>query len=171
MSRKYLNERWCIRCNRRGPTPYLKKHWEKLVDPKNKKSSIVDIGCGNGRNSEFFKEMGFKDITSFDMVDDYGIKLTLGSEGFPLPNQSVDAVIANYIFMFLSPKERRQVTKEIKRVAKPGCMIMVELYPAKDSFAKDQETSDKLLSTLIESLGSDTILKSKDRFVACYSPK
>jgi len=168
MTRKYLNDRWCVRCNRLGPTPYLKTHWKKLV-PEDKDSCIVDIGCGNGRNATFLKGQGYKNVKAFDMANDYGVKLVLGAEPFPIPDKSADVILANYVFMFLDKKERSQAIREIKRVAKPGCTIMVELYPAKDSHAKSEAATAKLQKQLLKALGWDALRFSKNRFIAKHS--
>jgi len=174
MTRKYMNDRWCVRCSRLGPTPYLRNHWQKLL-PRNGagehivSARIMDIGCGNGRNVEFMRRQGYTNTVAFDMANDYGYKITLGRERFPLLDDSVSVVLANYVFMFLDPKERKQVIKEIKRLADPGytgCRIMVELYPAKDSFAKTDAQCTALQKELFEQLGWYKVLYSKHRFIA-----
>ena len=128
---------------------------------------IVDIGCGNGRNSKFLKEMGYSNVVAFDMADDYGYKMVLGEERFPLLSESADVILANYVLMFLDKKERRNVISEINRIAKPGCNIMMELYPAKDSYAKSKDKMLELQYEIFEMLGDwRKILYSQGRFIA-----
>jgi len=78
MSRKYLNDRWCIRCGRKTPTPYL----AKVLKLFSKKGMVLDIGCGNGRNSVFMTDQGYN-VKSIDMANDFGNKIILGKDTLP----------------------------------------------------------------------------------------
>jgi SAM-dependent methyltransferase len=126
MSRKYLNNRWCVRCGKKTPTPYIKDNFKLLPQ----KGVVLDIGCGNGRNSKFFKDKGYN-VISVDMVNDYGHSCVLGKD--KIPNYKYDIILANYIFMFLNKKERNNVFKQINNLANDNCYLVIECYPAKDS--------------------------------------
>lgn len=171
MSRKYLNDKYCVRCGRKTPTPYLRDNINNLhpVDiytgPK-KKWQVVDIGCGNGRNSEFMKSYGFENVISLDMVNDYGIQMILGKDKMPVEDKSTDVVLCNYLMMFLNKNERKQVISEIKRIAKPFCKIMLELYPAKDSEVSNKEEMLNLQKEIFNMLGWTKVRYSQGRFIA-----
>jgi len=162
MSRKYLNDKYCVRCGRKDPTPYLRDNYKHLLT---KKSNVCDIGCGNGRNSNFIKSLGHT-VNSFDMVNDYGQKLILGRDKFPLERNSVDAILCNYLMMFLNQEERDQVVSEINRVARIGCRIMLELYAAKDSEAQTKEEILKMQKDIFDKLGWEKVKYSQERFIA-----
>ena len=132
MTRKYLNDRWCVRCGRTGPTPYLKK----VVKLLPKSGRVLDIGCGNGRNSHYMKSLGY-DVVSVDMANDFGERIILGHD--PLPDGPFDVILSNYVLMFLSKIERSQVNREVEKVAGVGCIMVVEMYPAKDAHEYDFE--------------------------------
>lgn len=170
MTRKYLNERYCVRCNRNTATPYLRKHWKRLTsDVTNAKT--VDLGCGNGRNSNFLLEQGARWVMGVDMAaDQRNNSLILGESPLPVGSNTIDVFLANYIFMFLSPKERLQLIKEIKRTAKKDATLMCELYPAKDSEAKTEEEMISLQNELFSQLNWEKVLFSKGRFIAKNSP-
>jgi SAM-dependent methyltransferase len=167
MSRKYMNDRWCVRCGKEDATPYLKKHYEKLFETCNPSlANVLDIGCGNGRNSEFMKSLGVKNIVSLDMAGDYGSKCVLDGSPLPLFKNTVDIILANYCLMFLKNKERQKVLKDIKKAAKKHSFIMVELYPAKDSYCKNPKEMEKMQKEIFDQLSWKKILYSKGKFIA-----
>ena len=182
MSRKYLNDKYCVRCNRTTPCPYLKSNYDKIMSEAveayscGKYSSIecgypieqvsvLDVGCGNGRNSKFMKKKGHT-VTSLDMVNDYGTKCILGKGKMPVKSKSMDIILCNYLLMFLDDKERDNVIKEFQRVARKHCIIMLELYPAKDSYAKDENAMLKMQKDIFDKLGWNKIKYSQGRFIA-----
>ena len=165
MSRKYLNDKYCVRCGRHNETPYLRKN-VKLLDNDGRAFPlhVTDIGCGNGRNSEFMRKRNHY-VYSYDMVDDYGDELTLGKDEIPLHDKSMDIVLCNYSLMFLNKKERKQVIREIKRIAADGCFTMVELYDAKDSFAKNKEEMLEMQKEIFDAFDWEKIRYSQGRFI------
>jgi SAM-dependent methyltransferase len=154
MSRKYLNDRWCVRCGKKTATPYLRKNTKLL--PKTGK--VLDIGCGNGRNTKYMKDLGYN-VDSVDMAGDFGIKTVLGQD--PLPNKKYDVLLANYILMFLNDKERSKVMSEMNSRSKKGSIIVIEMYPAKDSHDYDFDS----MVNYFYNKGWTKLRKSKERCV------
>ena len=152
MSRKYLNDRWCVRCNKCAPTPYLVSHFAQLMGGVAYDDFIVDMGCGNGRNSKYLLEQNYIRTMAFDMAGDYGLPMILGRDKFPVRDHSIKVILANYVLMFLNQKERAQVRREILRMAAPGCRLMVELYPAKDSCFQSSEGLEIMKNRMMASL-------------------
>lgn len=156
MSRRYLLDRWCVRCSKKDMTPYLRDLIRRKIlrvpEPKNGGEGqeclyAIDIGCGNGRNSEALTDLNF-DCTMCDMAGDIGQALVLGRD--PLPgDEPYDLVLANYVLMFLNATERKQVYKEIQRVSGMGTQFVVELYAAKDCEFKDKPAIKKLQAEII----------------------
>jgi len=175
MTRQHMNDKWCVRCNRKDPTPYLKKNVHLFVEDRCNETCrfgdwqglhVLDIGCGNGRNMDAMKRIGFRHIVGFDMAGDVGHAFTLGQKPLPIFENTVDIVLANYVFMFLSSDERKQLISDIQKAACPDCTIMVELYPAKDSEAPTESTMVKLQKEVFDQLGWSKIRYSKGRFIA-----
>jgi len=166
MSRKYLNDKYCVRCGRKEACPYLRDNYKLLVEGNEERSlHVIDIGCGNGRNSEFMKKKGHI-VMSLDMVNDYGVKTILGKDTLPVEKASIDIVLCNYLMMFLNQRERSQLIREISRVAAPDCKIILELYPAKDSYAKTEEDMVKMQEKIFKKFGWEKIRYRKSKFIA-----
>lgn len=166
MSKQKLNDKHCVRCNREEPTPYLRKYWELMNPDGSLDLNIIDLGCGNGRNSNYLRwSKGCRAVYPVDMVGDYGLKITLGRERLPFADSSVDIILANYLLMFLNQQERTQVIREIKRITKPGGWVMVELYPAKDSHAPTGRKMLKIQHDMFKQLGWTKLRYSKSRFI------
>lgn len=128
MSRKYMNNRWCVRCGKDVPTPYLRKNLKLLPTS----GRVLDIGCGNGRNSKYMIGLGYQ-VDAIDMFPpDFGKKIILGQE--PLPHEMYDIILANYILMFLNDTERENVMWNILANSRKGSTLIIEMYPAKDGY-------------------------------------
>ena len=166
MSRELLNNKYCVRCGKKDPTPYLKKYSYMFQEGDGWESrKVVDIGCGNGRNSEYMKKLGFTDVTPVDMKPDYGVAITLGKDPLPAEDKKANIILANYVFMFLNKKELNQVLDQIKRIAADDCILMFELYAAKDSSCKDMDALVKYRDHVAKRLGWDKIRYAKEHCI------
>jgi len=170
MSRKYVNDKWCACCTKTYATPYLVKKLDVISPSKDSREAqiVVDIGCGNGRNSAYMKEQGFEHIYSYDMVGDTGEEFVLGHDSFPLPMSAADIVLANYIFMFLDVWENMKIMQEVDRIVKPDGYFMVELYGAEDSFYSTEEKIADLQKEIIdfmEKRGWEKVHSIKEKFI------
>lgn len=157
-----MNDRWCVRCGKDTPTPFLVKCFRKMGSRLDG-MSVADIGCGNGRNSRYAKSLGAETV-AFDMCGDYGTPLILGKDKFPVKDGSFDIVLANYIFMFLDKKEIEFVLKELSRIIRPDASLIWELYPAKDSFYPDAKSIMELNNSIRDRFsGMRTVYFTKDK--------
>ena len=158
MSRKYMNDKWRVRCGKKDPTPFLREMFNKYTDKFLSSTTVVDIGCGNGRNTMYMDKQSYYDIDSLDMCNDFGIKFNLGHDKFP--RKSYDIFLVNYILMFLNTKERLQVMNEIHRTSKKlGSMLLIEMYPAKDAY---KYNFNKMINFFLDK-GWIIIVKRKDK--------
>ena len=164
MSRKYMNDRWCVRCGRTDPTPYLKKYAHLLLG--NDINRILDLGCGNGRNTLHLRQLGaiVVAVDACPNVTDVQV-CTLGHDCLPCPMTWATGILANYVLMFLDKDELAQVCREMKSVAAPGCRLMVELYPAKDSHCPTEGHLKLLEDRIFAELGRNFVRRSKNRFI------
>jgi tellurite methyltransferase len=123
--------------------------------------SVLDIGCGNGRNSRHMSKLGYE-VESLDMAPpDFGVKVILGRGALPNPKKSYDVILANYVLMFLNQKERLRVMSQMHRASKPGTILVMEMYPAKDAHPYNFEN----MVTYYLDKGWEKLRKSKDKCV------
>lgn len=105
--------------------------------------SVVDLGCGNGRNLLYLsKEYGLKG-TGFDIAQSAiaqakkaGVaeKLPLGFEvrsivgELSFPDESQDIVLDMMVSHFLNSEERKKLTEEVARILKPGGWFYLKTF-------------------------------------------
>ena len=117
--------------------------------------TVLDAGCGNGRNllwlNDTFRVHGFGYDISEEGINQaianakkqqWGNKLdfkvhSIGSD-IPLPDESVDVVLDMMASHFLKNAEREKFINEIARVLKPqGVLFFKSFYAEGDRHAKD----------------------------------
>lgn len=119
--------RWLVRQKR-----------EDLLQPG---ESVVDAGCGNGRNLIYLAEMcqmkGFGvDISSAAIAQakrastEYDIRYTVGSAGdsLPSPDESQSLALDMMTSHFLPAEERLSLRDEIFRTLKPGGFLFMKTF-------------------------------------------
>lgn len=116
--------------------------------------SVLDAGCGNGRNLLWMnREFGINGF-GYDISDEgikqalaqaakqkYGGKLVFKvhsvGDTIPLADESVDVVLDMMASHFLKNKEREQFIKEVARVLKPqGVLFFKSFYMERDGHTK-----------------------------------
>jgi len=99
---------------------------------KGRPPRAIDVGCGNGRNSEWLKREGW-DVLSFDLKPDYGHPLDLTARGLPVFSRDAELVLLQFVLMFLDDDAiARAWGSALSAVASPG-MIVVEMAAVKSS--------------------------------------
>ena len=71
-----------IRCPNERETPYVRRFLPTVAAPKS--GLVVDLGCGNLRNTKYAKSLGYKNVLSYDKGGDFGIELDLGRDRIPI---------------------------------------------------------------------------------------
>jgi hypothetical protein len=148
-----------IRCGGNNETPYLRKYLPKIKADKSR--LLVDLGCGNLRNTRFAQSLGYTNTLSFDKANDFvGVKkLDLGCERIPVRTNGASIILCNYLVCFLDTKERKHLYSEITRIAAKGCYLFMEMFPAKQGTEYD---TNQIRNSFV---GWKTIRLSKDRFI------
>lgn len=113
-----------FRNNNKNPTPYLRK-WVPTLNLK-RHMRVLDLGCGNGRNSKFLKKY-CDSVTSFDFKGDYGTKLDIINDKIPFRGKA-DVILCNYVMCFLMPIERWYLANKIEELSRDKCFLIIEMY-------------------------------------------
>lgn len=114
--------------------------------------SVLDLGCGTGRNAIYLAEYGARCI-GYDIspsaikmgqrkAQELGVSVTLEArnigEVYPLEDESIDVVMDIIASNSLTDKEREVYISEVFRVLKPGGVLYVKgLWKEGDKNAKN----------------------------------
>lgn len=94
---------------------------------------ILDLGCGRGQISEYFKMRGFK-VLSVDIVKENlaevenNNKILASIDDLPLADNSFECIVCTDVFEHIYPDMQNNVIAEIFRVLKPGGKLLIS-YP------------------------------------------
>jgi ubiquinone/menaquinone biosynthesis C-methylase UbiE len=131
---------------------------KRFISTLEKESTVLDLGCGNGRNSIYLAKEGMKVIgldfsrgllkiaknkMEWKEVADH-VNLIEGDVGFlPLKNKSLDAVLYIATLHHLpTPQERLASLMEIKRCLKSGGSTLISAWAQEqEKFQEDLEKS------------------------------
>jgi 2-polyprenyl-3-methyl-5-hydroxy-6-metoxy-1,4-benzoquinol methylase len=91
-----------------------------------KDASIIELGCGSGRNLLILKEMGYTNLKGVDFSEtqvafcrDLGLDVSLMDiSALGYPDRSFDLVFTNSVLLHVPPSRIEKVMRETVRVAK-----------------------------------------------------
>ena len=148
--------------------------------------NILDLGCGNGKNSLYIAEQGIgNSITGIDISETaikYAQELVSGGkfikgsigEEFPFPDASFDIILDITSSNSLNESERIIYLSECKRVLKPGGYLFLR------TLCKDgDKNAQNLLKTnpgkekdtyIMPDIGLTERVFSREDLIAFYSP-
>jgi SAM-dependent methyltransferase len=154
-----------VRTNSNKPTPFLaslsasiNRVFHEAQDDH--RPTVVDVGCGNGRNSKYMDSRGWN-VLAFDQHADYerSIQWDL-RQPLPVSPGAAEVVLLQFVLMFLSKTARERLVKQVRTMVAPTGFIVVELYAAKDAVMK-QEEFGPFLDELIRKFDEFTVIKRK----------
>ena len=177
-----MNDKWCVRCGRTTPTPYTLKVLEWRRKATLPLRSVLDLGCGNGRNLRAFQINGrARRMVGFDLCVKRArsicrahicrpVRLCRGTLGHdPLPKGRFDIVLLNYSLMFLDLLERERVIADAYDRLTRGGWLVVEMYPARDSECTSDEACEHVIDQEVFRRGANNfahmVRRSKNRII------
>jgi ubiquinone/menaquinone biosynthesis C-methylase UbiE len=120
-----------VRCNTHKPSPYLVAKLPEMIVELGKYGGelrVVDIGGGNGRNTEYLRSYGIPWCTLVDKEGDMGVCHNLtGKRRLPFKKEYADIVLLNYVMMFIPKRHHVRILQDIVRIIKPDGFLMVEM--------------------------------------------
>ncbi len=133
-----------------GPTSFAVECAQFLKNNK-KRLKILDLGCGQGRDSIYFYERGF-DVTAIDFS---GAALTtLENKKIQVIQQDIrdlsifednvfEVVCSNLVLHFFSDREMQTIIDEMYRILKPSGIFMFTVKNQHDKwYGKDKNVGE-----------------------------
>lgn len=124
---------------------------EMFISLLPKSSKILDLGCGNGRDAEWFASQGFA-MTLFDLSDDM---LAFARERVPsaeilqgdmtdlsFEQGSFDGVWANASLLHLTKEELKSVLQTICKIVSPGGIVFASFKKGSEEKYLEEEKYD-----------------------------
>lgn len=120
-----------------------------INDITNKKSIILDAGCGNGKNMVYLKNKGYDFVKGCDFSDNF-VKICLSKKldvihanllDVPFESDTFDNIISIAVIHHLSTEENRiKAISELLRVIKKGGKILITVSSFEFPFYKKMES-------------------------------
>ena len=112
---------------------YKWNYVEKFINEQPKNSTIVDIGCGNGRNmkNKNYKFIGIDTCLEFiEICTNQGLSAIYGGmTDIPLKENLCNSIISIASFHHLSTVQRRlRCFSEMNRILKPGGKLLLTVW-------------------------------------------
>ncbi len=110
------------------------KYTKKFISSLDKDGDCLEIGCGNGKNMLFRKDLNWKGVEvcqNFKKICiERGLDVVIGNAiNLPFEDNSFDTIISIAVIHHLSTKERRlKAIQETLRVAKVGARLLLEVW-------------------------------------------
>ncbi|MDO8522417.1 MAG: class I SAM-dependent methyltransferase [bacterium] len=137
--KEYWKNRW-VTGERNPPNPFAKKAYA-LIRKRNY-ITLLDIGCGDGRDSLYFAEKGLRvsaldfsknGVTNLKSLNS-NIKTYVGDiRKMPFGQNSFDIVYAHLSLHYFDDKETDKIFENLYRILKKGGLIFVKCKSTDDA--------------------------------------
>jgi tRNA (uracil-5-)-methyltransferase TRM9 len=127
---------------------YMWKGVKEFLDTLNSNTSLADIGCGNGKNMMYRKDLC---TTGIDLCDGFlnicslkGLNVIKGCiTDIPMDSNSMDNVISVAVIHHLDTLSLRlKAISELLRIVKPGGSVLISVW----SFEQDKMSKRQFLT-------------------------
>lgn len=151
-ARQYWNRLWNRFLKFHGMIAPSAKLIQLMIPHVPRSGILLDLGCGEGRNSIYLSRIGYRviglDLSSKALKvlmanlfeeEVRGTGITGDARNLPFKSESVDGVLAHHLFDHLDQSAFQQAQAEVLRILKPGGVLLLSM----DSFTAAAQ--DKLV--------------------------
>jgi len=116
-----------------------------LASVRDRNKSILDVGCGVGRLSDFVWVQGFRNYTGIDVSQDNILAAAIGLKGFQFevadildyrPGVVFNAAIVSDVLLYMYPPEQIKALINLQSILNPGAPILVRWAPGNNKIEK-----------------------------------
>ena len=112
---------------------YLAQHWKTLVrheltDNNKYKQSLLVLSYGKTNAVDFLSKKGYGNVAHIDFKNPQDDKRMHHNEPTFCHPASLDGIYVEKIFSIFENEEKEYLVKEIRRIARPSCLLMIDLY-------------------------------------------
>lgn len=150
-----------------SPTAFIK---ESLGNLRGK--TVLDLGCGHGKDLRMFREMGAKEVYGADpseyMISEAKKKarpedklFVASSESLPFPDRFFDAIASRFVLHYL--EDFKKTYHEVARVMKSGgTFVFVANHPFRDLLLQKDKVygQQEIVSTKLFNNGAEITFHS-----------
>lgn len=126
------------------------------------KRFMLDLGCGNGQDSEFFKGIGYT-VTSVDIEPIYKGVIKADIREFNIKKDSYGVIICNNVLPFVPDKEAvKKILSSISRGLTKDGVACISVFGPDDDWTKHSRMSffkAEEISTCVETIGMEILEK------------
>ncbi|HLD07797.1 MAG TPA: class I SAM-dependent methyltransferase [Candidatus Peribacterales bacterium] len=136
----------------RQVNPFAKELLQHLKNPK--ELTLLDLGCGDGRDAEFFFHQGFT-VTAVDLAEE-GIQIlhertpeihavTMDIREVDFPSASFDVLYAHLSVQYFDDATTRSIFHNMHRMLRPGGCLFVKCKSTRDPlFGKGEKVGENM---------------------------
>lgn len=137
-ARNYWNKTWSKFLKYQGMIAPSSKLVQHLISNVDRKGTILDLGCGEGRNSLYLSQVGYSIVgldlsmqaikvmkNNFFEEELKGTAVRADARFLPLKNESINGILAHHLFDHLDFQGCKMAINEAYRILSPdGVMLM-----------------------------------------------
>ena len=143
--------RWKYKTERQV-NPFAKELLQHFKNPKG--LTLLDLGCGDGRDAEFFFHQGFT-VTAVDLAEE-GIQIlherspeihavTMDIRDVDFPSASFDVLYAHLAVQYFDDVTTRSIFHNMHRMLRPGGSLFAKCKSTRDPlFGKGEKVGENM---------------------------
>lgn len=156
MDNKAISKRWNKKWEEYGTQPtniFAIESYNKYIKDMDTEISILDLGCGNGSDTTYFYNNGFKNITAVDFsrkaLSDLNKKIDVNTllgelETVEFKNNSMDVIYAHLSLHYFENGLTKELFKKCARWLKPNGLFFVKCKSLDDPIGQEKQSGGNM---------------------------